>query len=69
MNQSADQKNSTAVFTLHRVTYDNLGSRAGANIYCDDCDDAIRLIKILVPTACNVIAIRGTSTLTTRTGA
>lgn len=69
MSQSADQKNATAVFTLHRVSYDNLGSRATANLYCDDSTDAKRLLLILVPTACNITVERGTSTLTTRTGA
>lgn len=69
MYQSADQKNSTAVFTLHRVSYDNQGGRATANLYCDDKTDAKRLLRILVPTANNIVVVRGTSTLTTRTGA
>jgi hypothetical protein len=69
MNQSADQKNSTAIFYMHRVFYTNLGSKAEAIFYVDDEADARRLIKILVPTACNVTVTRGSSTLATRTGA
>ena len=69
MNQSADDKNRTAVYTVHFVSYDNLGSRSTANIYCNDTADAKRLIRILVPTANNITVVRGTSTLATRTGA